>query len=183
MPLAPQTRVTTRILWEGALIFGLIDILLVLALRLKVESGVFRNLKWRLVATTGLFWLLLLAFLMSGFFWEPVYHYVFPDWARWYIPPAYGLLFAALGLLFWWLALRLPGHPVITWCLLGGAWGMVTHIWAIYRGILDKPPMLQGASPVATAIMPIFEFIFYYGLILSLALVGRRIRRIGLSEL
>ena len=46
---------------------------------------------------------------------------------------------------------------------------MITHIWAIYRGILAKPPMLQGVSPVAAAIMPIFEFIFYWCIILSVA--------------
>jgi hypothetical protein len=113
---------------------------------------------------------------MVCFFWEPVYHYVFPEWARWVIPPIYGVVFAAVGWLFYWLALRLPGNPVVNLCFLGGLWGMITHIWAIYRGILDKPPMLQGASPVAAAVMPIFEFIFYWCVILSTAslLRGRR---------
>jgi hypothetical protein len=76
--------------------------------------------------------------------------------------------------MFWKIALRFPGNPVISWSLLGGLCGMITHIWAVYRGILDKPPMLQGTSPIATVIMPIFEFIFYYCVILSLTALLRR---------
>jgi hypothetical protein len=177
MTISPDIKVTTQILWEGALIFAPIDIVFVLILRRKIQTEMFRQFKWELVITTGIFWFLLFGILMSWIFWEPVYHYVFPSWARWLIPPAYGLLFAALGYLYWWLALRLPGNPVITWCLLGGLCGMATHIWAVYRGILDKPPMLQGASPIATVIMPIFEFAFYYCVILSLTALQARFRR------
>ena len=181
MAVSPDIKVTTQILWEGALIFALIDVVFVFILRWRIKPEAFRQLKWTLVITTGIFWCLLLVILMSWIFWEPVYHYVFPNWARWLIPPVYGLLFAAVGLLFWSIALRFPGNPVVTWCLLGGLWGMITHIWAVYRGILDKPPMLQGASPLAAVIMPIFEFIFYYSIILSLTTLQRR-NRLGISN-
>ena len=173
--MSTDIKVTTEVLWRGAVIFALIDLVFVLILRSRVKAEVFRQCKWRLVITTGVFWFLLLLIMMSALFWESVYGYLFPGWARWLIPPVYGVLFAAMGLLFWWLACRLPGNAVVNWCLLGGLWGMVTHIWAIYRGILEKPPMLQGASPVATAIMPVFEFMFYYGVILSITVVHRRI--------
>jgi hypothetical protein len=89
-------------------------------------------------------------------------------WARWIIPPAYGLLFSSVGLLFWWLAFRLPANKVMNFCILGGLWGMTTHIWAIYRGILEKPPMLQGASSIAAIIIAIFEFIFYWSVCLAI---------------
>lgn len=174
MLTSPDAKVTTHILWEGALIFALIDVVFISILRRRIRFEAFRQFKWTLVITTGIFWCLLLGTLMSGIFWEPVYHYVFPDWSRWLIPPVYGLFFAAVGFVFWWIALRFPKEPVVTWCLLGGLWGMLTHIWAVYRGILDKPPMLQGASPVATVIMPIFEFIFYYCVILGLTSLLRR---------
>ena len=178
MTLSPEIKVTTQILWEGALIFALLDAVFVSVLAIKVKPEIFRQCKWELVITTGIFWFLLLGIMMSWLFWEPVYHYLFPAWARWLIPPAYGVLFAGMGLLFWWLSLRLRGNPIIYWCILGGLWGMITHIWAIYRGLLDKPPMLQGASPLATAIMPIFEFIFYYCVILTLTLSNRLARRL-----
>ena len=170
-------KVTTEVLWRGTLIFAVVDTLYVAVLTRQIKAETFRQIKWPLVITTGIFWLLLLLTLMSWLFWEPVYHYVFPAWARWFIPPVYGLLFAATGYLFWWLASRLPGNPIVYWCLLGGLWGMITHSWAIYRGILDKVPMLQGASPIATVVLPIFEFAFYYCVILSLAAAYQHFRR------
>jgi hypothetical protein len=170
-------KVTSEVLWRGALIFAVIDILFAAILTRRIKAESFRLLKWPLTITAGIFWALLLLTMMSGLFWQSVYGYLFPSWARWLIPPMYGLLFAATGYFFWWLAKRLPGNSVINWCLLGGLWGMVTHSWAIYRGILDKVPMLQGASPIATVIMPIFEFGFYYCVILSLAAAYQHFRR------
>lgn len=175
--ISSDLKVTTKMLWQGALIFALIDILFVAVLTRSIKAENFRLFKWPLVITTGIFWFLLLLTLMLWLFWEPVYHYVFPAWARWFIPPVYGVLFAATGYFFWWLARRLPGNPIINWCLLGGLWGMVTHAWAIYRGILGKVPMLQGASPVAAVIMPIFEFAFYYCVILSIAALNQHFKR------
>lgn len=173
MAVPADQKVTTEILWRGALIFALIDAVLVGFLVRRITPVWLRQLKWTIVATTGVVWCVIWI-LMACFFWERVYHYVFPEWARWVIPPVYGVLFAAVGWLFYSLALRLPGNPVVNLCLLGGLWGMITHIWAIHRGILDKPPMLQGASPVAAAIMPIFEFIFYWCIILGIASLLRR---------
>ena len=174
MILPPDLKVTTEILWRGALIFALIDVVYVGVLVWRIKPAELRKLKWVIVGTTGVYWCIIWLLIGSIFFWEPVYHYVFPEWARWVIPPVYGVVFAAVGWLFWWLAFRLPGNPMINLCLLGGLWGMITHIWAIFRGILDKPPMLQGASPIATAVMPIFEFIFYWCIIISAASLLQR---------
>ena len=41
---------------------------------------------------------------------------------------------------------RIPGRSVVNYCLLGGLWGALTHMWAIHRGILDKPPMVTPES-------------------------------------
>jgi len=174
MTLPTDTKVTTEILWQGALIFAFIDVIFVAVLARLIKPARLREMKWTLVAVMAVFFCGLFGILASYIFWKSVYHYVFPEWSRWLIPPAYGLLFAAIGLLFWWVAFRIPGNAVINFCILGGLWGMITHIWAIYRGILDKPPMLQGASPEAAVVLPIFEFIFYWGISLSLASVIRR---------
>jgi hypothetical protein len=175
--ISPDLKVTTEVLWRGAAIFAVIDIVFVAILTRQIKAESFRMLKWPLVVTTGFFWFVLLLILMSGIFWPPVYHYVFPAWARWYIPPVYMLLFAASGWFFWWLATRFPGYPIINWCLLGGLWGMITHSWGVYRGLIDKVPMLQGASPIAVVIMPIFEFAFYYCVILTIAALYHRCKR------
>jgi vacuolar-type H+-ATPase subunit I/STV1 len=93
---------------------------------------------------------------------------VFPPGARWIIPPLYGILFSMAGLLFWWIATRLKKYAVITFLLLGGLWGVITHVLAIMRGILEKPPMLQGSGPAAALTIAAFEFIFYWCICLSI---------------
>jgi hypothetical protein len=174
MTLTTDIKVTTGILWQGALIFAFIDTIFIAVLARIIKPARLREMKWTLVAVMGVFFCALFGILASHLFWESVYHYVFPEWSRWFIPPAYGLLFAAVGLLFWGLAFRLPSNAVLNFCILGGLWGMVTHVWAIYRGILDKPPMLQGVSPTAAVVLPIFEFMFYWCICLSLASLLQR---------
>jgi hypothetical protein len=171
----PESRVTTEILWQAALIFGLVDILFVFILTTRMDRELFRQLRSVLMVTTGVLWCLIWA-LMSLFFWEPVYHYLFPAWARWLIPPIYGCLFGGVARLFWWLSFRIPGRPLLNFFLLGGMWGTVTHIWGISRGLLEKPPMLQGTSPIAATIMPFFEFVFYWCIILTMAMLLYRAR-------
>jgi len=166
--LPPDVKVTTRLLWMGALIFALIDAGFVPLLAWRIKRAGFRQLKWTLVITTAIFWGSLWKWVITNF-WESVYHYVFPAWTYRLIPPFMCLLFATLALLFWWMALRLPGHVVTNFCFLGGLSGMITHIWAVFRGILDKPPMLQGSAPVAAVVIAIFEYVFYWCIILSVA--------------
>lgn len=172
-----EHRVTSEILWQGALIFAMIDALFVTMLVRQIKPQMFKQLRSFLMITSGIVWFVIWM-LMSAFFWDPVYHYVFPAWARWIIPPVYGLLFALVALVLWWLSFRLPSQPVLNFCILGGLWGTVTHLWGITRGLIDKPPMLQGVSPTAVAVMPIFEFIFYWSLILTVSsLLYRRWNR------
>jgi hypothetical protein len=171
MVLSPEIKVTTEILWQGALIFALIDAVFVAFLIRSIEPARLREIKWALITVMAIFFCGLFGILASYIFWELVYQYVFPAWARWIMPPVYGLLFAAIGLLFWWLSFRIRGNAIANFCLLGGLWGIISHLWAIYRGILDKPPMLQGASPVAAVVVAAFEFIFYWCVCLSLTIL------------
>ena len=50
-----------------------------------------------------------------------------------------------------------------------GLWGIITHVIAILRGILDKPPMLKGSDPFAALAISFFEFIFYWCVCLAMA--------------
>jgi hypothetical protein len=171
--MTPELKVTTALLWRATLIFALIDAGFVPLLARRIKPERLRQLKWTLAATMVIFWSALWTWVFYSF-WESVYHYFFPEWARWLLPPVYGLLFAAVGLVFWWLALRLPGNAVATFCLLGGLWGMITHIWAVTRGLVDKPPMLQGVDPVAAVVIAGFEFMFYWCIMLSIASLMQR---------
>jgi hypothetical protein len=164
-----EIHVTSEILWRATLIGIVIDSIFVILLVRRVTAETFKQLKWPLVITSGIFWASMWLVMVVGKYWDMVYGYVFPAWARWYIPPVYGLLFVGIAYLLWSAAVRLPGKPVLTYCLLGGLVGTITHIWAINRGILDKPPMLQGVSPLSATVFPFFEFVFYWCVILTIA--------------
>jgi hypothetical protein len=176
MIISNDIKVTSEILWKGAMIFALIDIVFVYTLTKLIKPDYLLRMKWRLVIIMFLFFFILFGSLVSIIFWDSVYSYVFPSWARWIIPPAYGLLFSLVGLFFWWLAFRLPKNPVMNFCILGGFWGIISHVLAIQRGILEKPPMLQGASPIAALTIAAFEFIFYWCLCLGLTKLSELLR-------
>jgi hypothetical protein len=175
--MSPQDfKVTSKILWLATLIFAGIDVVYVPILARRIEAAKFRQLKWTLFTVTAIFWAAMWTWVLVDF-WDSVYRYLFPAWVRWIIPPAYGLLFAGVGLLFWWLALRFRFSPVVSFCLLGGLWGVITHVWAVFLGVVDKPPLLQGVAPAAAVIVAVFEFIFYWCIILSMSALLHRCRR------
>ncbi len=163
-----ETKVTTEILWRAGILFALIDTVFVALLLRRIDREKMSRLRNPLLVTSGVFWFVVWI-TMCAFFWDPVYHYVFPAWARWIIPPVYGILFVLVAFVIWWLALRLPGPPALTFCFFGGLWGMVTHLWGISRGLLEKPPMLRGVSVLSASVMPVFEFIFYWCIVLTAA--------------
>ena len=162
------SKITSETLWLGTFIFAAIDAVFIPILAWRINPATFRRIKWTLAIMTAIFWSSLWTWGLVNF-WDSIYHYVFPAWAHWFIPPTFGLLYAGICLLFWWLALRLPGNAVANFCLLGGLWGMITHLFAVAIGIVNKPPVLQSAAPAAAVIIAIFEFMFYWCIILSVA--------------
>jgi len=175
MIIPNDIKVTTEILWKGAVSFALIDIVFISILTKLVKPDDLFRLKWKIVVIMAFFFSILYGSIVSIIFWDSVYVYVFPVWARWIIPPSFGLLFSLIGLLFWWIAFRLPTNAVINFCILGGLWGIITHIVAINRGIVENPPMLQGASPIAAITIAAFEFIFYWCICVGLTTFIERI--------
>jgi hypothetical protein len=165
--LPPDINLTSEVLWRGTFVFALIDLGFVPLLAWRIKPIRFRQLKWPLVITTAVFWSMLWAWVLS-WAWDSVYCYVLPDSIREWLPVLQGLHFSIVALFFWWFALRFS-NPVVGFCLFGGLWGMVTHVWAVYLGIVDKPPIMRGASPVAAVTIAIFEFMFYWCVILSIA--------------
>jgi len=169
MEMPDSLKVTNEILLRGALIFAIMDVVFVAILHKLIKQEDLIKMKWKLVIVMALFFTILLGSIMSILFWESVYSYVFPSWARWIIPPFYGILFSIAGLFFWWVSIHVRKFSIMIFCLSGGLWGILTHILAIYRGILDKPPMLIGSSPVAALTIAAFEFIFYWCVCLSIS--------------
>jgi hypothetical protein len=167
-------KVTTQILLMGALLFAVLDTVYLPILSILIRPDYFKKIKWNLILATAFVWFGIW-WAVVFYFWETVYRLVFPSWSRYWIPFAFGLLMAGASFLFWTVAKKNNQFPVIIFCLLGGAWGVCTHIWAISRGILTKPPMLQGGSPLAALLIAFFEFTFYWCVITTLAALSGKI--------
>ena len=83
------------------------------------------------------------------------------------LPPLFGVGYTLLALGMGWLCLKLPGSPAVTWCILGGVEGLLSHLYAIYGlGAAAKPPIMQGTDPFTVLIFAVFEKAFYWSLIL-----------------
>lgn len=163
-----EIHFTTNLLIKGALVFVLMDVIYVSFLTWQMKAESFRRLKWPLVIVAALVWFGIWSWAI-GNFWETVYIYVFPVWGRTWIP---WIAFAVAGVValgLWTFATRVKWNCILTYCLSGAALGSLTHIWAVIRGILTKPPMLHGASPLAAILIAFFEYMFYWCVILTLA--------------
>lgn len=166
MPM--DIKITTELLYRAALVFAFMDAIYVPLLAWRVNKETFRKLKGPLVIAAAFVWFGIWSWAI-GNFWDAVYAHVFPAWSEPWVP---WIAFVAAGLVvlgLWAVAIRVRWNPVLTYCLLGGMLGSLTHVWAVYRGIVTKPPMLQGASPLAAVVIAFFEYMFYWCTILLLA--------------
>jgi hypothetical protein len=161
-------KITTALLYQGALVFALMDAIYIPLLVWRVREKTFRRMKWPLVIAAALVWWGVWLWAI-GNFWETVYSYVFPTWGQAWIPVIAFFVAGVVALGLWTIAGRSRWNSVLVYCLLGGALGSLTHIWAVIRGIVTNPPMLQGASPLAAVIIAFFEYIFYWCTILAVA--------------
>jgi hypothetical protein len=148
--------------------FAILDAAYIPLLVWRIHAGSFRKLQWWLVAVAAFIWYGIWSWALRSY-WESVYSYVFPAWARTWIPWIAFSLAAIVALGLWASALAVKWNPVLSYCLFGGIIGILTHIRAVQLGIVTKPPVLQGASPVAAIVVAFFEFIFYWCTILLIA--------------
>jgi hypothetical protein len=155
-----------------------LDALLILVAWRTIRRDKFQQLRGRLAIFSGIFFLLVwISVLLWG--WDWFYSYIFPGWARYVLPPLFGIGYTLLALGMSWLCLKLPGNPAVTWCVLGGVEGLLSHLYAIYGlGAASKPPIMQGTDPFAVLIFAVFEKAFYWSLILlACSLLSRGLKR------
>jgi hypothetical protein len=162
----PNAHLTTPLIWTCTGIVAVLDVILVLLARRLVGRQQFHEMRWVLVIVSGVFFLLVWIFVL-WWGWDWFYSYIFPGWARYLLPPIFCIAYTLLALGMSWLSLKLPGNPAVTWCILGGFEGLLSHIYAIYGlGAASKPPIMQGTDPLVVLIFAVFEIAFYWSLIL-----------------
>jgi hypothetical protein len=164
--MSPSIHVTTQQVWGCTAVVLVLDGLLAILAILTVSRDDLRRMHWILPLTAAFFFTLVWVSAMA-LAWDWFYSYIFPPWARYLLPAVFGIGYGLLALGMTWLCQRLPGIPALTWILLGGVEGLLSHLVAIYSlGAASKPPIMQGTDPMVVLIFAIFEKAFYWGLIL-----------------
>ena len=159
-------HLTTSLVWRCTGILLVLDVVLTLQARRFIRREQFQQLRWLLPIVSGVFFLLVwIAVMLWG--WDWFYSYIFPSWAHYLLPPIFFIGYTLVGAGMVWLCLKLPGNPAVTWCILGGVEGLLSHVYAIYvLGAASKPPIMHGTDPFAVLIFAIFEKAFYWSLLL-----------------
>lgn len=162
-------QLTSREVWFSALLFGGLGLVLLVPLVLLFPGGAAWDATRPVALASALFWgaVALVALLR---FWDLYYGYFYPAWVRPLVPLDL-LLYGAIGLGLWWLAVRLPGPAVLGFALLGGLEGVAEHLLGIYGfHILDRVPWLRGVAPLPVVVFSFFEYVVYWTLVGWLAL-------------
>jgi hypothetical protein len=171
---------TSEVLWRATVIAVLIDVPLLILVARWVSSELFSKLKWYLVGAAFVVYAVLWGTFGSVYYWDAVYKVIFPAWFRWLLPLVYGLLFGALALAFWRASILMPKWQVVCFSLFGGLVSLVGHGIGISRGLLQVP-LLAEVSAISALVFGVFEFIFYWCVIVGLSVVSRwlglRLRR------
>ncbi len=169
-----SVSLTSSLMWRAALVTALIDVPLLTLLAWRVSPDLFRRLKWPLAGSAFLVYAVIWGVVGSLIYWDEVYSAIFPAWFHWLLPLIYGTLFGLLALAFWWLGRRVARLQVVCFCLLGGLSSIAGHTIGITRGLMNVPLLAQ--TSIASALtFGVFEFIFYFCIIVGLAWVGHRL--------
>jgi hypothetical protein len=177
--------VDSQFYWAAALVTALIDLVFVFVLMRWIDRNRFQRLKIPLVIVAALVWCgIYTAGVWS--FWDSCYSFIFPDWVRWFAL-FLGLMMGGVAYLFWWLALKIPGNAILIFTVLAGLHSLPGHLNGIYNmGLMEKCPILTQVSIASALVFGVFEFIFYWCVMLSLAalieyLMGKIHRATGSS--
>ena len=137
----PGAHVTTPLIWTCTGILVFLDVILTLLARCLINRAQFNQMRWVLAIAAGTFYLLVWVSVLL-WAWDWFYSYIFPGWGRYFLPPIFGIGYTLLALGMGWLSLKLPGKPSITWCVLCGVEGLLSHIYAI-DGWVPPPNRLK----------------------------------------
>jgi hypothetical protein len=157
-------RLTTREVWWSTIIFGLLGLAVSTPLIGCFKTERFQTEVLAVGLASALFWTFF-GVTMLLVFWDRYYRYFYPPWVR-YAAPFTVLLYTGLGMGMGWMALQLPGKPLLWFVVLGGVEGVFEHVLGIYvLGIVDKVPFLHGLPSLPLLVFSFFEYILYWAIV------------------
>ncbi len=165
---------TTELMWRPAWVTLLIDAPLLVVIGRFVSPALFAQLKWYLAGATFTVFALIWLSVGSVMYWEEVYSAIFPAWWHWLLPLIYGTLDGLLALLFWRVSRLATRWQAVWFTLCGGLLSIAGHSVGVSRGLM-RVPMLANVSVVSALTFGVFEYIFYWCIIVGLAIVARRV--------
>lgn len=161
-------------MWLSISIVILIALSLVPILAWRIRAARFRSIRWWMFGlAAGLFWGTL-AFILHAVYWDSYYRYFAPSYVQW-LTPATVLFYVLVGLGLRWLSLRMPGNPVLNFCLLGAVESIPEHLLAIYRMHILDIPMFQDTKAILIFVFAFFEYAIYWGSVVLLAVLLDRL--------
>ena len=166
--------VSSEQFWISSVIIAVVDVIFILLLVWRIKPAEFRQLKWFLVGSAAIVWSILSIAIVS-MFWDTYYTHFFPGWFRsggflLYVP----LLYSVFAYLFHVVSLRLPGHPLVNFCILTGIESLLEHLWGIYGLKITETPILGNASPISILIFSFPEYIFYWCIVIGIAYLAQK---------
>ncbi|HNB54809.1 MAG TPA: hypothetical protein PK530_22870 [Anaerolineales bacterium] len=170
-----EFQATSEMYWWSAVITALVDLFVAWILISRISLTLFQKLRTEIVIVSVVFWGGLWGSVMaSDFIWVTCYQYVFSDAARWYWPVTIAIVYGGIGWLCWWLA---PKISDLNFLLLGGLVSLPGHLWAMLGRKIMETPLLAKVSIDSALVFGIFEFIFYWNVILLVALLLHKARQ------
>ena len=158
-------------LWVSTVWFGLAGVLLYLPLFRLFPPQSFGNSRRAVVMGASLFWFGFAAALVN-LAWRDYYGFFYPEWMKWGIALIAFCLYSIYAFACHWLACRLPGQPMLWFCLFTGLLAANEHYiaWTFAR-LPEKVPMLAGMPLVPTMLFAFFEYQVYWAIAIWLAWV------------
>jgi len=165
-------------LWRSTLWFGLAGVLLYLPLFWLLPAQTFRDSRRAVVMGASLFWLAFTAILVN-LAWGSYYHFFYPEWMKWGTALIAFALYPIYGSACHWLSCRLPGQPVLWFCLFTSLLAANEHYIAwTFAHLPEKVPMLAGMPLIPTMIFAFFEYQVYWAVALWLGWILLRLSHI-----
>jgi hypothetical protein len=157
-------KLTDKEIWHSTMFFAGVGLVLSLPLLLLYQQTAFLRSLSSLSVASAIFWgFLATVALWAG--WQLYYQYLYPAWARW-LAPGDALIYGLIGFAMWWLAIPLPGSPILWFLLFGGLEGILEHVFGVYGlHILEKVPWLQETTPFPVVVFSFFEYIVYWAIV------------------